>query len=100
MKNSRRQCMILSVAGAFTSLLNDKIQAQPMVFEADPQAIKLGYKMDASKIDKLRYGTYVTGQRCNNCSFYQGKPGSGVGGCALFPGRQVAAPGWCLAYAK
>ena len=38
MKNSRRQFMILSAAGACTLALNGKVQAQAMVAEADPQA--------------------------------------------------------------
>jgi len=37
-KNSRRQFMILSAAGACTLALNDKVQAQAMVSETDPQA--------------------------------------------------------------
>ncbi|MEY4059220.1 MAG: hypothetical protein RL551_459, partial [Pseudomonadota bacterium] len=48
MKNSRRQFMILSAAGACTLALNGKVQAQAMVAETDPQAAALGYKADAS----------------------------------------------------
>ena len=36
MKNSRRQFMILSAAGACTLALNGKVQAQAMVAETDP----------------------------------------------------------------
>jgi hypothetical protein len=38
MKNSRRQFLILSAAGACTLALNGKVQAQAMVAETDPQA--------------------------------------------------------------
>jgi hypothetical protein len=43
MKNSRRQFMILSAAGACTLALNGKVQAQAMVAETDPQAKALQY---------------------------------------------------------
>ena len=43
MKNSRRQFMILSAAGACAVALNGKVQAQPMVSDADPQAKALQY---------------------------------------------------------
>ena len=90
MKNSRRQFMILSAAGACTLALNGKVQAQTMVSEADPQAKALKYVAvtpDASK-------------NCANCALYQGKAGSAAGGCSLFGAKQVAANGWCSAWAK
>jgi hypothetical protein len=100
MKNSRRQFMILSAAGACTLALNGKVQAQAMVAETDPQAAALGYKADASKVDKAKYAKYAAPQACSNCSLYQGAAGSAAGGCALFAGKQVSAKGWCSAYAK
>ena len=100
MKNSRRQFMILSAAGACTLALNGKVQAQAMVAETDPQAAALGYKADASKVDKAKYAKYAAGQACGNCALYQGKPDSAAGGCSLFAGKQVASKGWCSAYAK
>ena len=47
MKNSRRQFMLLSAAGACTLALNGKVQAQAMVSESEHQAADLGYKTDA-----------------------------------------------------
>jgi hypothetical protein len=90
MKNSRRQFMILSAAGACTLALNSKVQAQAMLTEADPQAKALQY-VAVSK---------VAGKFCDNCALYQGKPGSAAGGCSLFAGKQVAAKGHCTAWAK
>ena len=43
------------------------------VTEADPTAQALGYKEDATKVDKAKYAKYAAGQDCGNCSFYQGK---------------------------
>ena len=100
MKSSRRQFIIMSAAGACTLALNGKVQAQAMVADTDPQAVALGYKSEASKVDKAKYAKYAAGQECSNCALYQGKPGSAAGGCPLFAGKQVSAKGWCSAYAK
>ena len=100
MKNSRRQFMILSAAGACTLALNSKVQAQAMVAETDPQASALGYKANATAVDKAKYPKYAAGQDCDNCALFQGKVGAAAGGCALFAGKQVAGKGWCSAYAK
>ena len=100
MKNSRRQFMILSAAGACTLALNGKVQAQAMVAETDPQAVALGYKANATTVDKAKYPKYAAGQECDNCALFQGKAGAAAGGCALFAGKQVHGKGWCSAYAK
>lgn len=92
--------MIMSAAGAATLALNNTAQAKAMVAETDPQAAALGYKADASKVDKAKFPKYAAGQVCDNCALYQGKAGSAAGGCSLFAGKQVAGKGWCSAYAK
>ena len=90
MKNSRRQFMILSAAGACTLALNGKVQAQAMLSETDPQAKALQYVAVSN----------VAGKFCHNCALYQGKPDSAAGGCSLFAGKQVAGKGHCSAWAK
>ena len=100
MKNSRRQFMILSAAGACTLALNGKVHAQAMVAETDPQASALGYKANATTVDKAKYPKYAAGQNCGNCALFQGKADAVAGGCSLFAGKQVAGKGWCSAYAK
>jgi hypothetical protein len=100
MKNSRRQFMILSAAGACTLALNGKVQAQAMVSETDPQAAALGYKAVATGVDKAKYPKYAAGQECDNCALFQGKVGDATGGCSLFGTKKVAGKGWCSAYAK
>ena len=100
MKSTRRQFMILSAAGACTLALNSKVQAQAMVAETDPQAAALGYKSDATKVDKAKYAKYAAGQECDNCAHFQGKAGAASGSCSLFAGKQVSGKGWCSAYAK
>jgi hypothetical protein len=100
MKNSRRNFMILSAAGAYGLAMNSNVQAQAMIAETDPQAQVLGYKSDATKVDKVKFVKYATGQNCGNCALYQGKPNSANGGCGIFAGKQVSSKGWCSAYAK
>ena len=70
------------------------------VDEKDAQALSLGYRRDATKVDKAKFEKYVAGQTCASCTFYQGKPADAWGSCAIFANKQVAAKGWCSAYVK
>ena len=70
------------------------------VEEKDAQAQSLGYKHDATKVDKTKFAKYQAGQTCATCTLYQGKPADGWGGCPIFQGKQVAGKGWCSAYVK
>ena len=103
MKNalSNRRTFLIAVAGASSAaMLGTHAQAQTMVAETDPQAQGVGYKADATKVDKAKFPKYAAGQLCSNCTLYQGKPADASGGCALFPGKAVAGKGWCSAYNK
>jgi len=70
------------------------------VDEKDPTAQSLGYKHDASKVDKAKFPKYAAGQTCSNCQLFQGKPGDAWGPCPIFGGKNVNAKGWCSAYVK
>lgn len=98
--NSRRVFMMQVATAAGAALVVQEAMAQPMVAEGDAQAAGVGYKADATKVDKAKYPKYAAGQNCGACALYQGKPGSASGGCGLFPGKQVSAKGWCSAWAK
>ena len=98
--STRRVFMMQAVTAAGAALVIQEVTAQAMVAENDPQAMGVGYKADASKVDKAKYPKYAAGQNCSSCALYQGKAGSASGGCGLFPGKQVAAKGWCSAWAK
>ena len=71
-----------------------------MVDEKDATAGSLGYKADASKVDKTKFPKFAAGQNCGSCALFQGKAGDAAGGCPLFAGKQVAGAGWCSAYSK
>ena len=96
-----RRTFILKVAS--TGLLvaaSSQASAQAMLSETDPQAANLGYKADGSKVDKAKFPKYAAGRACSNCALYQGAPNSNAGACPLFAGKQVAAKGWCNAWAQ
>ncbi|MFN7443787.1 MAG: high-potential iron-sulfur protein [Curvibacter sp.] len=98
--SNRRVFMIQAVSATGVALLASEATAQAMVAETDPQAVSLGYKADASKVDKAKFPKFAASQNCGNCALYQGKAGSAAGACGIFPGKQVAAKGWCSAWAK
>ncbi len=62
----------------------------PNVDPADPMAKGLQYVTVSQK----------PGFACNNCLQYHGTTGNPFGPCTIFPGKQVAAAGWCLSWGK
>ena len=60
-----------------------------MLSADDPTAKALGYVAKST----------VDGQTCANCSLYQGGTAAS-GGCPIFPGKDVAAAGWCKSWVK
>ncbi len=78
-----------------------QVQAQPvMVDETDPQALALGYVTDSARANVRKFPKHNKDQKCANCVRFQGKAGAAAGGCPLFGTKQVAATGWCSAWAK
>ncbi len=105
MKNTRRTFFIqaLSSAGALSAFaLAKSINAQTpeMVAETDPTAVALGYKADASKVDKQKYPNYSAAQSCSGCALFQGKASDAAASCAAFGNKRVAGKGWCSAWTK
>lgn len=100
MNHSRRTFMMTIAAGSAALATATQVQAQVKLSEKDAQAVALGYVEDATKTDTKKYPKYAAGQVCNNCALYQAKATDPWGGCALFPGKQVAGKGWCSAWAK
>jgi hypothetical protein len=101
MKSSRRTFLITSIgAVSALALSREALADAPKVTESDPTAQALGYKMDATKVDKAKFAKYAAGEECDNCSFYQGKSTDAFAPCPMFAGKQVAAKGWCSAYNK
>ena len=90
----------INVRERWAVLTNEARADAPMLSDSDPTAQSLGYKPDATQIDKAKYPKYQAGQACANCQLYQGKPGDAAGPCPIFGGKQVSVKGWCSAYVK
>ncbi len=100
MSQSNRRTFLLQVAAASTALAATQARAQAKLDEKDPQAVGLGYVADTAKADTKKYPKHTKDQKCSNCALFQGKAGDAAGGCPLFGAKQVAAGGWCSAWAK
>lgn len=102
MKSSRRTFLVSSIGLASSLALSHKVLAADAakLDESDPIAVSLGYKHDATLVDKAKQAKYVAGEDCSNCQLYQGKAGEPWGPCPIFGGKQVNAKGWCSAYTK
>lgn len=75
-------------------------QAPAKLAETDPTAKALGYVEDAAKVDSAKEAAYKKGSRCEGCALYQAAQAKdGYAPCAAFPGKTVAAKGWCRAFA-
>ena len=83
-----------AVAAPFIPLVNiASAQDLPQVSESDATAVALQYKHDATQT------AAPTGRTCSNCLLYRGDADAEWGPCQLFPGKAVAAAGWCTAWA-
>jgi hypothetical protein len=104
MKANRRTFLMTSLGVASALTLPVARQAfaadAPKVSESDPTAQALGYKEDATKVDKAKFAKYAQGQICGNCTFYQGKMTDAYAPCPMFGAKRVAEKGWCTAYNK
>ena len=103
MSNPSRRAFVMTVVAGTSALAASRVSAQaaaPKLEESDPQAVALGYKADASKVDKAKYPQHAATQLCSGCNFYQGKPTDVMAPCQLFAGKQAAGKGWCSAWAK
>lgn len=94
-----RRVFLMSLATA-SAAAGSLVHAQALVDEKDAQAAALGYVADAKRVDTKKFPRFAAGQVCSNCSLWQGKPADKAAACALFPGKQVAGPGWCSAWVK
>lgn len=70
------------------------------VEESDEQAVALNYRHETGSVDKAKFPRHDAGQRCSNCSFWQGKPEDAWAGCAMFGRKHIANAGWCQAWSK
>jgi hypothetical protein len=102
MNISRRDFMensviLIAAVGVSSVALADP---SPMLSESNPTAAALGYKTNASTVDKAKFPQYAAGQTCSNCVLYKGAAGASSGPCTIYAGQSVSSTGWCASYAK
>lgn len=100
MTKSNRRTFMLTLVASGGALAAGAARAQATLSETDPQAVALGYKTDASKVDAAKYPQHQASQECGNCMHYQGKPADASGPCVIFGGKLVHKQGWCSAWVK
>ena len=109
MSKSRRDAIKVMMGGlAAVPLMNlvgmaaANAEELPHVDEAsDPTAIALKYKHDAAAADRAgaaRPGLPPEEQTCANCQFQVPIAEGEWVPCQLFPGKAVAAAGWCASW--
>ncbi len=101
---SRRQwlrtaCLGLGAALVFKPFRTVAQADLPPLAVDDPAAVALGYHEDTGTVDAAAFPRHAADQFCHNCALYQGTGESVRGPCAIFPGKTVAAGGWCNAWA-
>lgn len=98
---TRRHFILIVPAAALALSTARTASAQAVKLEeTDPQAIALGYRHDATKVDAKKFPAYAPGHNCANCQLFQGKRGEALGACGAMGGKLVNAKGWCVAWVK
>jgi hypothetical protein len=103
MKSVPRRTFMLQAVAAGSALAGAQVLAQTAgatLEESNAQAIAMGYKNDTTKVDQAKFPKHAAAQNCSTCQLFQGKGKDSLGGCPIFPGKQVSATGWCSAWVK
>ena len=99
----RRTFIQLSAVAAVGCLAQPGREARaddlPHVSEDDPMAQAMKYTNDASTVDAASRTNPAADQTCANCALVQGADGEAWRPCQIFPGKAVAAAGWCSVWA-
>ncbi len=90
---SRRQMLTMTAATAaaipLTALTGGAVAGGHAKLDPEnPQAKALSYTHESTN----------AAQNCANCQLYAGDAAAEWAACALFPGKEVAAKGWCSAW--
>ena len=103
-KIARRKFIQLSAAAATGCLAisgRDALAGDlPHVAESDAMAMAMKYTHDASTVDAASRTNPAADQTCANCALVQGNDGDAWRPCQIFPGKSVAAKGWCSVWAQ
>ena len=99
----RRKFIQLSAVAAAACLAQTSREARaddlPHLAVDDPMAMAMKYTNDASSVDPASRNNPAADQTCTNCALVQGADGDAWRPCQIFPGKAVAAAGWCSVWA-
>ena len=102
-KIARRKFIQLSAVAAAGVLVQPGRRAHaedmPKLAEDDPMAMGMKYTHDASTVVPATRANPAEVQNCANCALIQGEDGAAWRPCQIFPGKLVAAKGWCSVWA-
>jgi hypothetical protein len=102
-KIARRQFLQMSAVAAAGLVVHPGREAEasdlPQLSEDDPMAKAMKYTHDASTVDPSTRNNPAAEQNCANCALIQGADGDEWRPCQIFPGKSVAAAGWCSVWA-
>lgn len=102
-KIARRKFIQLSAAAAAGCFVQAgrEVRADdlPQLSPDDPMATAMKYTHDASTVDPASRNNPAAEQNCANCALVQGNDGDEWRPCQIFPGKVVAANGWCSVWA-
>lgn len=102
-KIARRKFIQLSAVAAAGYFVPAGREAQagdlPQLSPDDPMAKAMKYTHDASTVDPAARNNPAADQQCGNCALVQGNDGDEWRPCQIFPGKAVAAKGWCSVWA-
>ena len=99
----RRKFIQLSAVAAAGCFMQPGREAQasdlPHLSVDVPMAKDMKYTEDASWVDPASRNNPAAEQTCANCALIQGNDGDEWRPCQIFPGKAVAAAGWCSVWA-
>lgn len=102
-KIARRKFIQLSAVAAAGCLVQPGREALagelPHLTQDDPMGQAMKYTDDASSVDPATRNNPAAVQNCANCALIQGTDGDAWRPCQIFPGKVVAAAGWCSVWA-
>jgi len=98
----RRKFIQLSAVAAAGCLVQGGREARaddlPHLTSDDPMAQAMKYTNDASSVDAASRNNPAADQSCATCALVIGTEGDWRP-CQIFPGKSVAASGWCSVWA-
>lgn len=74
-------------------------QDLPVLAQDDPLAVTLAYTADTTTVSSESYPNHTNEQVCSTCVLSLSEAGAEFGPCSIFPGKFVAATGWCSLWA-